>query len=303
MDRARREVIGKYKNADEVRATLQRLERDGYAREDVTLYTNNSNVRAYENDYEVDMLTDETRHLEKSEENKSFWDQIKDIVSYKDSDIVEMNEYEQELLAPYREDIDNGYTIIVVREDVKAMDHSTKSNQKDNLTNPDRSIPEADSKYNQHEETTTVAPGDFNETDMQEKTNDFITRDKYIEHEHIERLELNSEESTDSGDTQNKDMAPLEGDSSTELNLDKEMEEGSTDQIVDEGSDEPDSVLDRDFTNKEDTLFDDPTHLNTEENDFNDQESSDFSNEVNSRERIDPNKDIKYDPTHQDMDL
>mgnify|MGYP001287870142 FL=1 len=81
MKKSEKVVIGKYKNPEDVKATLQRLEREGYTRDDVTLYTNNDSLRTFEETYDVDMLADETKTVDDSS-RESFWDKIKDMVSY-----------------------------------------------------------------------------------------------------------------------------------------------------------------------------------------------------------------------------
>ena len=81
MKKSKRVVIGKYRNPEDVKATLQRLERDGYTRDDVSLYSNNKNLKKFEENNDVDMLADETKTV-KDTNNESFLDKIKHMVSY-----------------------------------------------------------------------------------------------------------------------------------------------------------------------------------------------------------------------------
>lgn len=115
MKKSEKVVIGKYQNPEDVKAALQRLERDGYMRDDVTLYTNNSNLKKFEDTYDVDMLADETKTVNDTD-NESFWDKVKHMVSYEDDEETALDEGEDELVEPYKEDIQAGYTVIAVRE-------------------------------------------------------------------------------------------------------------------------------------------------------------------------------------------
>lgn len=115
MKKSKKVVIGKYQNPEDVKATLQRLERDGYTRDDVTLYTNNSNLKKFEDTYAVDMLADETKTVNDTD-NESLWDKVKDMVSYDDDKGSDLSDGEAELVEPYKEDINAGYTVVAVRE-------------------------------------------------------------------------------------------------------------------------------------------------------------------------------------------
>lgn len=115
MKKSEKVVIGKYQNPEDVKAALQRLERDGYMRDDVTLYTNNSNLKKFEDTSDVDMLADETKTVNDTD-NESFWDKVKHMVSYEDDEETALDEGEDELVEPYKEDIQAGYTVIAVRE-------------------------------------------------------------------------------------------------------------------------------------------------------------------------------------------
>lgn len=115
MKKSEKVVIGKYKNPEDVKAALQRLERDGYARDDVSLYTNNSNLTKFEETYDIDMLADETKTVNDTD-NESFWDKVKHMVSYDHDEKSDLSDDEAELVDPYKEDIQEGYTIIAVRK-------------------------------------------------------------------------------------------------------------------------------------------------------------------------------------------
>jgi uncharacterized protein (TIGR02271 family) len=104
-------VVGRYQDPTDVRATLQRLERDGYAREDITLYTNKSNLDQIEETEHIETVTDDERKAD-----RSFWEKVKDMVSYDDPDReMGRDASEEEFIAPFREYIRDGYTVIAVK--------------------------------------------------------------------------------------------------------------------------------------------------------------------------------------------
>ncbi|HZK47064.1 MAG TPA: general stress protein, partial [Atopostipes sp.] len=115
MKKSKRVVIGKYRNPEDVKATLQRLERDGYTRDDVSLYSNNKNLKKFEENNDVDMLADETKTV-KDTNNESFLDKIKHMVSYDNEEDTNFDDNEKEMLEPYRDDIKDGYTVVAFRE-------------------------------------------------------------------------------------------------------------------------------------------------------------------------------------------
>ena len=130
MKKSKRVVIGKYRNPEDVKATLQRLERDGYTRDDVSLYSNNKNLKKFEENNDVDMLADETKTV-KDTNNESFLDKIKHMVSYDNEEDTNFDDNEKEMLEPYRDDIKDGYTVVAVREreNTSANAQPTKVNE------------------------------------------------------------------------------------------------------------------------------------------------------------------------------
>lgn len=113
MERDSYVVIGKYRDPAEVRATLQRLEREGYAREDISLYSNRSNFDQFEDTMGMDMHTTDDTTSVRDESDRSFWDEIKDMFTMDDDRDVDTTQ--DDFVTPYREDIRNGYTVIAVR--------------------------------------------------------------------------------------------------------------------------------------------------------------------------------------------
>lgn len=120
MVKENRVVVGSYNNQDEVSSVINRLKEDGYQKEDITLYTNSANVDGLRDNKDLDVKTDSAeRATEVTEDDRSFWDQMKDAFStesYNYEENAQDPAYNQEddVLYPYRDDINSGHTIIVV---------------------------------------------------------------------------------------------------------------------------------------------------------------------------------------------
>lgn len=113
MERNPYVVVGKYRDPVEVKATLQRLEREGYARADIALFSSRSNFDQFEDTMGVDMHTTDDTASVRDDADHSFWDEVKDMFTMDDD--REVDTTQDDFLTPYREDITNGYTIIAVR--------------------------------------------------------------------------------------------------------------------------------------------------------------------------------------------
>lgn len=135
MVKNNRVVVGSYENQDEAASIINRLKEDGYQREDITLYGNSTDV-----DVETDNVGQTTND---QEEDRSFWDKVKDAFSTDSYDYetnAEDPDYNQEddVLYPYRDDITSGKTVIVVdnyRGDTNLETNRTETSVKEKTQN------------------------------------------------------------------------------------------------------------------------------------------------------------------------
>lgn len=147
MVKENRVVVGSYRNQDETASIINRLKEDGYQKEDITLYTNSANVDGLKNSQDVDVETDNARRTTGDiEDDRSFWDQVKDAFStesYNYEESAQNPDYNQDddILYPYRDDINNGNTIIAVANyrgdtnlDMNRTETSVNKKDNDNLT-------------------------------------------------------------------------------------------------------------------------------------------------------------------------
>lgn len=161
MERDSYTVIGKYRDPAEVRVTLKRLEREGYARNDIALYSNRANFNQFEDTMGVDVRTTDEVSSTRSDEDRSFWDEIKDMFTMDDDYGVETTQ--DDFITPYREDIQDGYTVIAVRNyrgDTEIHSEMTDTN----VTPLESDLPEADTTVGMDREVQDTTEMTENET-------------------------------------------------------------------------------------------------------------------------------------------
>lgn len=117
-----RTIFGSYSSVDEARRALEDLKRDGYRKEDITLYANEPHVSHMDATPGVDTPTDQELQASKdSQSDESFWEEVKDMFTPNrtDSKSLEDSEYaeDRELLEPYQEDLSNGHILLALRGD------------------------------------------------------------------------------------------------------------------------------------------------------------------------------------------
>jgi len=114
---AQKTVIGSYVNQNEALAGVRRLNKEGYSKEEITLYTNSELANTLVDSDYVDVEPRDAE--EEATEDYSHGQQVQDNftqVTYDyDKDSVESNsDQDEDILYPYRDAIADGYIIIVV---------------------------------------------------------------------------------------------------------------------------------------------------------------------------------------------
>lgn len=103
-------------NRDEALDVVRRLRDEGYQREYITLYANRDTASGITNTQGVDVST-ETTGATGADEDRSLWDQIKDAFSTDTYDTTAEGagyNADDDVLYPYRDDINNGNVVVVV---------------------------------------------------------------------------------------------------------------------------------------------------------------------------------------------
>lgn len=120
VEEKRRAVIGSYNNVNDAIAELKRLKAAGYQRKDVHFYTNEHSSDTLKSSLYIDVKTETVEVAEPiGDDNRSFWENIKDefsVITYDFNTESQEASYNQQtdILYPYRDDLSNGYIVIVV---------------------------------------------------------------------------------------------------------------------------------------------------------------------------------------------
>lgn len=116
-------VKGSYATIDEAEQAVDELVAQGYRRDLITLVTNESTRDSLSNPADV---TVNTEHAEDSDD-ESWWDKVKDVFTEDTYNEANQNDpgyqADEDVLNPYKDDINNGYVVVLV-DDADKMDKS-----------------------------------------------------------------------------------------------------------------------------------------------------------------------------------
>lgn len=110
-------VIGSYQTEEEAKRVIRRLLEDGYQRHDITIFTNLETDSQLNPPRDVNVANPDMSGTDEDFENdKSFWQSLKDAFKVRDDDYYDDPNYsvEDDLLHMYREDLRNGHLVIAV---------------------------------------------------------------------------------------------------------------------------------------------------------------------------------------------
>lgn|SRR5699024_355045 len=136
-----RRVEGVYNTVDEASEAVNRLRKQGYSRDDITLVAN-AEVRdkfAREIDSEVDTEEMDTNHSTSHAEDNdhSLWDSIKDFFTFDDSNDDPDYTTENDPLNKYRDAIKQGQIAVLVDEQTNTLEKKSITNTQPNTVGPD----------------------------------------------------------------------------------------------------------------------------------------------------------------------
>lgn len=155
-------VEGIYPNVEEALQAVDRLRDQGYTRDAITLVANeeiqgrfSSNVDANitTEDRSMDRVDEETTsqvtdtHIndnrsmdraDESEEDKSFWDSVKDAFTF-DNSSADDSDYiaEEDPVYEYRDVISQGQVAVLISDDPETTDSTSRANTQPNTIGPD----------------------------------------------------------------------------------------------------------------------------------------------------------------------
>ncbi|HIZ70465.1 MAG TPA: general stress protein [Candidatus Atopostipes pullistercoris] len=162
-----KKVEGVYPTLDGAMKAIERLKKQGYSREEITLVANEGTRKQLTKDEKTDIHTEQLdteqmTHAEKTDSEDSLWDSIKDFFTIDDSNEDAELTHEEDPAYEYKEQIDQGQLVVVVDERVDQTNRSSMTNTQPNTIGPDgtrsyeeeQALGSKDDKQKDHELST-----------------------------------------------------------------------------------------------------------------------------------------------------
>ncbi|EXJ23453.1 hypothetical protein ADIAL_1065 [Alkalibacterium sp. AK22] len=112
-------VIGSYPTEKEAELVVRRLLSEGHSKEELIIFTNQAKSQNLDNPENIDVASSDMSgtHIDQ-EDDKSFWESLKDAFRIRDDAYYERPNYvvEDDLLHMYREDLEKGHVIVAVEK-------------------------------------------------------------------------------------------------------------------------------------------------------------------------------------------
>lgn len=159
-----RYVVGSYASPQEAVNAVNKLQEEGYQKEDITLISSTESKNSISNTTDIVGTTNETdidtEDKEKERDNRSIWKKIKESFSSNDSNEPGSSQSNDDLLDAYQQDIANGNIIVIVKGEPKKI-NSNESRPTDRVIPLDPiSMLEADPLVNPETVLDSAEPSD-----------------------------------------------------------------------------------------------------------------------------------------------
>ncbi|WP_407371985.1 YsnF/AvaK domain-containing protein [Carnobacterium sp.] len=132
-----RYVVGSYASPQEAVNAVNKLQEEGYQKEDITLISSTESKNSISNTTDIVGTTNETDidtvDKENDKNDRSIWKKIKESFSSNDSNEPGSSQSNDDLLDAYQQDIANGNIIVVVKGEPQKIS-SNKSHSTDRVT-------------------------------------------------------------------------------------------------------------------------------------------------------------------------
>lgn len=111
-------VIGSYPTEQEAEHVIRRLLSEGTNKNDLTIFTNKEKGDQLSNPENIDVSNPDINDSPDHDDDKSFWESIKDAFTVRDDEYYEDPNYlvEDDSLHMYRDDLKKGHVIIAVQK-------------------------------------------------------------------------------------------------------------------------------------------------------------------------------------------
>lgn len=119
MIKQKQRVVGSYKDEKEAERVIRHLLAQGFQNKQLTIYTNKEKHPFNSEDRNIEVTQpdiEKTKSNDKSLDDKNFWTSIRDAFHIRKDHEFDHSNYrpESDLLAPYREDLRDGFYIVTI---------------------------------------------------------------------------------------------------------------------------------------------------------------------------------------------
>lgn len=179
-------VEGSYVSSEEAFLAVDRLQKEGYKKDDIRLISNTATKNTFMNQPGMDVTTESNISQTTEQDmvdNRSMWEKIKDAFSAEDYDENDSVHSKDDVLLDYRDDIANGNIIVLVEGDPSKRPMATEQNtlNPDKMTDDEKTIKLQEEKLDV--ETEKVQTGEVNVS--KRVTEETKTVEVPVEHEEI----------------------------------------------------------------------------------------------------------------------
>ncbi|GEK89527.1 Heat induced stress protein YflT [Alkalibacterium putridalgicola] len=141
MNNLDQRVIGSYEDEKETKRVIRHLMDQGYRKDQLTIYTNEEKHHLFsevENVQVAQPEPDAHENTDTPEEDKNFWESIRDAFHVREDHEFEDASYksENDLLHPYRDDLKNGRYIVAVDDSTRRPGDSETASDKEVTSAP-----------------------------------------------------------------------------------------------------------------------------------------------------------------------
>ncbi|MCC5894289.1 MAG: general stress protein [Alkalibacterium sp.] len=168
-------VIGSYPTEEEAERVIRRLLSEGTNKNDITIFTNKEKSEHLSNPENVDVSNADVNDDRDHDEDKSFWESIKDAFSVRDDEYYEDPNYvvEDDSLHMYRDDLKKGHVLVTVqKENAHSSDKERNATSSSETHAGDPTLDTLGTTAGFPDEGSVQGMGDGGQPPMEPKSND-----------------------------------------------------------------------------------------------------------------------------------
>lgn len=165
-------VIGSYPTEEEAESVVRRLLSEGTDKNDIIIFSNREKSDRLSNPENVDVSSPDVNDDKNHDDDKSFWESIKDAFSVRDDEYYEDPNYvvEDDSLHMYRDDLKKGHVIVTVQK--ADATHSRDATSSSQTHAGDPTLDTLGTTAGFPEEGSVQGMGDGSQPPMEPKSND-----------------------------------------------------------------------------------------------------------------------------------